>query len=65
MEPGDEMEKDSAQEEILTLDETAAMLKLHRRTVESMLLRGQLPGKKLGRQWRVLKSELLAFLKTR
>ena len=65
MELGDVMKKGPDQEEILTLDETAALLKLHRRTVESMLLRGQLPGKKLGRQWRVLKSELIAHLKTR
>lgn len=51
--------------EILTLEEAAAYLRLHRRTVEAMLLRGELPGKKLGRQWRILKTELVEFLKSR
>lgn len=59
------MKKRPEPEEILTLDDAAAFLKLHRRTVETMLLKGTLPGKKLGRQWRILKSELIAHLKTR
>jgi excisionase family DNA binding protein len=59
------MKKQNDDEEALTLDEAAAFLKVHRRTAEAMLLKGHLPGKKLGRQWRILKSELIDFLRTR
>lgn len=52
-------------EEVLTLDEAAAFLKLHRRTVETMLLKDEdFPGKKVGRQWRIIKSDLIAYLRT-
>lgn len=51
--------------EVLTLDEASRYLRLHRRTVETMLLRGTMPGKKIGRQWRILKSELVAYLRTK
>ena len=53
------------EQDVLTLDEAASYLRLHRRTVEAMLLKGTLPGKKIGRQWRILKSELLAFLRSK
>ncbi|MHB8894157.1 MAG: helix-turn-helix domain-containing protein [Candidatus Geothermincolia bacterium] len=53
------------EQDVLTLDEAASYLRLHRRTVEAMLLKGALPGKKIGRQWRILKSELLAFLRSK
>ena len=53
------------EQEVLTLDEAASYLRLHRSTVEAMLLKGSMPGKKIGRQWRILKSELVTFLQSK
>lgn len=58
-------DKKEPDQDVLTLDEAASYLRLHRRTVETMLLRGTVPGKKIGRQWRILKSELVAFLRSK
>jgi excisionase family DNA binding protein len=43
----------SPQDEVLTLDEAAARLKLARKTVRDWVRAGKLPGFKLGRVWRV------------
>jgi excisionase family DNA binding protein len=47
---------------LLTADEVAAVLRLHPNTVKMLMRQGELPGKKIGGQWRLLKSELLAYL---
>ena len=43
----------STQDEVLTLDEAAARLKLARKTVRDWVRAGKIPGFKLGRVWRV------------
>ena len=41
-------------QEFLTVDQAAAKLQLHPRSVRRMLVSGQLPGNKVGtRQWRI------------
>ena len=40
------------------------ILGLSRSTTLRLLQNGTIPGKKIGRKWRILKSDLLLFLKT-
>ncbi len=49
--------------ELLTIDETAALLKLSDRTIYAMLRAGRLPGAaKCSGRWRIDKAKLLAWL---
>lgn len=48
-------------EEVLTPEEVAAELKMAPKTVKDWLRDGKLPGKKYGRFWRVLRSDLEKF----
>ena len=50
--------------EVLTLQETADFLKLHVQTVRRLLKEEKLPGVRVGNRWRVLKSELVDYLRT-
>jgi excisionase family DNA binding protein len=47
---------------LLTLSEAAAYLRVHRRTMTRLLQERQVPGVKIGRQWRVRKADLDAYL---
>jgi len=50
-------------EPVLTIKETAALLKMSERTVYLMAKEGRLPGAvKLGGSWRVVREKLLAWL---
>jgi excisionase family DNA binding protein len=49
-------------QELLTLAEAAAYLRVHRRTMTRLLRQGVVPGVKIGRQWRVRKADLEALL---
>jgi excisionase family DNA binding protein len=42
-----------------TLDETAALLRVSRRSVQNLLENGMAQGVKIGRQWRILGTDLL------
>jgi excisionase family DNA binding protein len=49
-------------EEILTLDQAAALLKVTAKTVRAMCRRGELPGaRKAGREWRITMAAIDAF----
>jgi excisionase family DNA binding protein len=52
--------------EILTIDQAAALLKVGNRTVYNLLSDERIPGKifakKVGRSWRILRSEIERFL---
>jgi excisionase family DNA binding protein len=50
------------QSELLTPDEAAVYLRLNPQTTYRLLRGGQLPGVKVGRQWRIRKSTLDAYL---
>ena len=50
-------------EEILTIEEVAALLRISERTIYAMAKEGRLPGAvKVGRSWRVLRPKLMAWL---
>lgn len=61
---GDEMGTTSWDElpVVLTASECARLLRLHINTVMEKLNKGELPGKKVGRQWRVEKSRLREYV---
>ena len=44
----------------LTISEVAQILRVSRRTVERLLAKGELPGCRVGRQWRFLQGQVLA-----
>jgi excisionase family DNA binding protein len=48
---------------VMTLEETAAFLKVSETTVYQLLRDGQLKARKVGREWRFLKSQLITYLK--
>ena len=47
---------------LLTAEEVGAVLRLHPTTVKLLLRNGELPGRKIGGQWRTLRGDLLADL---
>ena len=47
---------------LLTAEEVGAVLRLHPTTVKLLLRNGELPGRKIGGQWRTLRADLLAYL---
>jgi excisionase family DNA binding protein len=52
-----------ADDELLTTAEVAARLKVTRQTVQRLINAGNLVASRVGREWRVKRSELDAFLK--
>jgi excisionase family DNA binding protein len=48
-----------ASEEVLTLEQAAALLHLHPRTVSALARAGKLPGRKVGKQWRFARARLV------
>jgi excisionase family DNA binding protein len=48
--------------EVLTAEQLAKLLQVEVRTVRSLAARGDLPGRKLGRQWRFSRAAVLAWL---
>jgi excisionase family DNA binding protein len=53
------MHPESAVEEVLTLEQAAALLHLHPRTVSALARAGKLPGRKVGKQWRFARARLV------
>lgn len=51
------------EDEVLTLEEAAAFLKVSETLVYQLARSGSLPGRKVGREWRFLRSALLEWLK--
>ncbi len=49
--------------EVLTTEETAALLRVSTKTVLSLVRSGSLPGEKVGRAWRFLKSDVLTYVR--
>ena len=52
-------------DEILTVKETAALLKTTRQQVRKMIANEELPAVKVGREWRVLKAGIMEFFAVR
>lgn len=53
------------QDLVLTVAELAEYLKLSEKTVRSLAGRGDLPGRKVGNQWRFRKQEIDEWLRSR
>lgn len=49
--------------EVLTTDEAAALLRVSTKTVLALAREGTLPGEKVGRAWRFLRSDVLALVR--
>lgn len=49
-------------DDILDVKALMVVLGLSKNTVLKLLKQGNIPGKKVGREWRVLKSELINYL---
>ncbi|GGQ93564.1 helix-turn-helix domain-containing protein [Deinococcus ruber] len=56
------MTPDDKQDEVLTLEELAALLKVSETTAYSLVRGGELPGRKVGREWRFLKTRVFEWL---
>lgn len=50
-------------EEVLTLEELAAFLKVSETTAYSLVRTGEISGRKVGREWRFLRSAVVDWLK--
>lgn len=50
-------------EEVLTTEEAAKLLRVSTKTVLGLARDGVLPGEKVGRAWRFLRSDLLNYLR--
>ncbi len=48
--------------QVLTADDAAQYLQMHRRTITNKLMRGELPGIKTGKEWRIRQEDLDAYL---
>ncbi len=48
--------------EVLTTEEAASLLRVSTKTVLALARQGSLPGEKVGRAWRFLRSDLLGYL---
>ena len=49
-------------EEVLTTEEAADLLRVSTKTILGLASRGMLPGRKVGRAWRFLRSDLVAYV---
>ncbi|MFC4637693.1 helix-turn-helix domain-containing protein [Deinococcus hohokamensis] len=47
----------------MTLDDAADFLKVSSTTIYQLVRAGEVPARKVGREWRFLKSQLVAYLK--
>lgn len=52
------------EKEFLTADEAAELLNMHPRTIRRLLNSGELPGTRLGRQWRISASAVRSLIET-
>lgn len=48
----------------LNLKEAAALLGIHHHTLQARARAGQIPGAKIGKQWRFLEEDLLEYLRS-
>ena len=50
------------QDDILTIEEAAIYLKLSQATVRNLLKKDELPGRRIGKQWRLTRRSLLDYV---
>lgn len=52
-----------AEHEVMTTDEAAALLRVSTKTVLSLADSGALPGEKVGRAWRFVRTDVLSYVR--
>lgn len=57
------MDSNDAGNEVMTVDDVAAFLRLPKTTVWKLLREKKLPGRKIGKHYRVLRSDIEAWLR--
>jgi excisionase family DNA binding protein len=57
--PGDMAANEIEDDEVLTVRQVSKLLKLHRRTIYKLAQKGMIPGWRVGKSWRFLKSEII------
>jgi excisionase family DNA binding protein len=60
--PGNPKASEPELGEVLDADEAAVLLRVTPQTVRNLAAKGQLPGKKVGKEWRFSRSGLIAWL---
>ena len=53
---------ENSQSDILTVDETAELLKIPRSSVYKLAQKGKIPAKKVGRHWRFYRPKLVKLI---
>ena len=53
-----------APDRLLTIREVAALLKVHPNTVRNLIKAGTIPAARVGRQWRFVEAELVAWIRS-
>ena len=51
-----------ANDRILTLEQAAELLQVHYETVRRWMVKGEIPGRKIGRGWRIVESDLKRWI---
>ena len=51
-------------EEIVGVDEAAAILRVHRNTILAQIHRGEIPAARVGQQWRIRRADINALFTT-
>ena len=59
--PGDMAESRKEDDEILAVGQVSKLLKLHQRTIYKLVRSGTIPGRRVGKSWRFLKSEIIKW----
>jgi len=59
--PGDMAGSRKEDDEILTVGQVSKLLKLHQRTIYKLVRNGTIPGRRVGKSWRFLKSEIIKW----
>jgi excisionase family DNA binding protein len=59
---GDMVANRIVDDEILTVSQVSKLLKLHPRTIYKLVRHGMIPGRRVGKKWRFLRSEIMNFL---
>jgi len=63
--PGNMAERRTEDDEILTVGQVSKLLKLHQRTIYKLARNGTISGRRVGKSWRFLKSEILKWFEKR
>lgn len=64
MEPNDKTTEKTLHDQILTVEEVTELLSTSHKTLRGYIQSGELIARRFGGQWRILESDLMAFMKS-